>query len=79
LFRSARCKLLFNKKDFAGAIADCETAVRAAPTDKDLILATAVSAEQVGNRQRAAELYRQLLAIDPGNAAATEGIARLGG
>jgi tetratricopeptide (TPR) repeat protein len=78
LYRSARCKLLFNKQDFAGAMPDCEKALTGTPKDKDLLYATAQSAERTGNRQRAAELYRQLLTVDPGNAAATEGLARLG-
>lgn len=77
-FRSARCKLLFNKKDFAGAIPDCDKALAGSPQDKDLMIATAQSAEQTGNRQRAADVYRQLLALDPGNTVATEGLARLG-
>ncbi|MFM9862083.1 MAG: tetratricopeptide repeat protein [Micropepsaceae bacterium] len=78
-YRSARCKLLFNKKDFAGAIPDCEKALAAATTDKDLMVATAQAAEQTGNKQRAAEVYKQLLATDPGNAIATEGLKRVGG
>jgi tetratricopeptide (TPR) repeat protein len=77
LYRSARCKLLFNKEDFAAAMPDCDKALAAAPTDKDLLYAAAGSAERLGNRQRAAEIYRQLLAVDPGNAAATEGLARV--
>lgn len=78
LYRSARCKLLFNTKDFAGAIPDCEKALAGAPKDKDLLIAAAQAAEQTGNRQRAADLYRQLLAVDPGNTIATEGLARVG-
>ncbi len=77
-YRSARCKLLFNTKDFAGAIPDCEKALAATPTDKDLLVASAQAAEFTGNRQRAADLYRQLLAVDPGNTVATEGLARVG-
>lgn len=79
LYRSARCKLLFNKKEFAAAMPDCDKAVAAAPNDKDLLIASAQSAEQIGNRPRAAELYRKLLAIDPGNTIATEGLSRTAG
>ncbi len=78
MYRSARCKLLFNKRDFAGAIPDCEKALAGTPTDKDLLVATAQAAEQTGNKQRAAEVYRQLLAADPGNTTATEGLKRVG-
>ena len=79
LYRSARCKLLFNKKDFAGALPDCEKAAAATPNDKDLLLAIAQASEQTGNKPRAAQAYRQLLAIDPGNTAATEGLSRVEG
>ncbi len=79
MYRSARCKLLFNRRDFAGAIPDCEKALAATPKDKDLLVATAQAAEQAGNRQRAAEVYRQLLAADPGSTVATEGLKRVGG
>jgi len=79
MYRSARCKLLFNKRDFAGALPDCEKALAVTGTDKDLMIATAQSAEQTGNRTRAAEVYRKLLAADPGNTIATEGLKRVGG
>jgi tetratricopeptide (TPR) repeat protein len=79
MYRSARCKLLFNKRDFAGAVPDCEKALAATPADKDLLVATAQAAEQTGNRTRAAEIYRKLLAADPGNTVATEGLKRVGG
>ena len=78
-YRKARCILLFNKKDFANAMPDCEKALAAAPDDKNLLLATSQAAEQTGNRARAAELYRKLLAVDPGNPVATEGLKRVGG
>ena len=77
-YRSARCIMLFNRKDFAGALPDCEKALAATPNDKNLLTATAQSAEQTGNAQRAAELYRRLLAADPGNPIATEGLQRTG-
>jgi Tfp pilus assembly protein PilF len=79
MYRSARCKLLFNKRDFAGALPDCEKALAVTASDKDLMIATAQAAEQTGNRARAAEVYRKLLASDPGNTIATEGLKRTGG
>lgn len=78
-YRSVRSKLLFNKKDFAGAMPDCEKALASNGNDNDLMIATAQSAEQTGNRARAAEAYRKLLAADPGNTIATEGLKRTGG
>ena len=79
MYRAARCKLLFNKKDFAGALPDCEKAFASITNDKDLMVATAQAAEQTGNRARAAEVYRKLLAADPGNTIAAEGLKRTGG
>jgi tetratricopeptide (TPR) repeat protein len=76
LYRSARCIMLFNRKDFAGALPDCEKALAATPNDKNLLLAASQAAEQVGNRTRAAELYRRLAEVDPGNPVATEGLQR---
>lgn len=78
-YRNARCIMLFNRKDFAGALPDCEKALAAQPKDKNLLTAAAQANEQVGNRPRAAELYRQLLALDPGNPVATEGLKRTAG
>ncbi|MEQ1865509.1 MAG: tetratricopeptide repeat protein, partial [Micropepsaceae bacterium] len=79
LYRSARCIMLFNRKDFAGALPDCEKALAASPDNKNLLTATSQAAEQVGNKPRAAELYRRLLALDPGNPTATEGLKRTTG
>jgi tetratricopeptide (TPR) repeat protein len=78
MYRSARCILLFNRKDFAGALPDCEKALAATPDDKNLLTATSQAAEQTGNKARAAEAYRKLLAVDPGNQTATEGLQRTG-
>jgi len=79
MYRNARCILLFNRKDFAGALPDCEKALAATPDDKNLLTAISQAAEQTGNRPRAAEAYRKLLAVDPGNPTATEGLKRVGG
>ena len=79
MYRSARCIMLFNRKDFAGALPDCEKALAASPDNKSLLTATSQAAEQVGNKPRAAELYRRLLAADPGNPTATEGLKRTAG
>ena len=78
-YRSARCIMLFNRKDFAGALPDCEKALTSTPNDKSLLTAASQAAEQTGNRPRAAELYRKLLAVDPGNPVATEGLKRTAG
>lgn len=76
MYRSARCILLFNRKDFAGALPDCEKALAATPDDKNLLTAASQANEQTGNKARAAELYRHLLQVDPGNPLATEGLKR---
>lgn len=78
-YRSARCIMLFNRKDFAGALPDCEKALVAAPNDKNLLTAASQAAEQLGDRARAADYYRRLLAADPGNPVATEGLKRTAG
>lgn len=79
MYRNARCILLFNRKDFAGALPDCEKALAATPDDKNVLTAISQAAEQTGNKARAAEAYRRLLALDPGNPIATEGLKRVGG
>ena len=78
-YRSARCIMLFNRKDFAGARPDCEKALAAEPSNKALLTATSQANEQVGNKPRAAEVYRRLLAVEPGNPIATAGLHRTGG
>ena len=79
MYRNARCIVLFNRKDFAGALPDCEKALAATPDDKSLLTAISQSAEQTGDRARAAAAYRKLLALEPGNPIATEGLKRVGG
>ena len=77
-YRVARCIQLFNKKDFAGALPDCEMALKSTPDDKTVLLATSQSAEQTGDKARAAAAYKRLLELDPGNAVASAGLKRVG-
>jgi tetratricopeptide (TPR) repeat protein len=50
MYRNARCIMLFNKKDFAGALPDCEKAIAATPDDKSILTAISQAAEQTGNK-----------------------------
>lgn len=79
MYREHRCIFLFNKLDFASALPDCEMALSKKPQDKQLLTAASQAAERTGNRARAAELYRMLIAVDPGNPVATEGLKRVAG
>jgi tetratricopeptide (TPR) repeat protein len=78
MYRGARCILLFNRKDFAGALPDCEKAHAGKPDDKNVLTALSQAAEQTGDKAKAADAYRKLLALEPGNPIATEGLKRVG-
>lgn len=79
IYRVGRCITLFNKKEFAKALPDCEFTLGSAPDDKNMLYATAVSAEQTGDKAKAAKYYGHLLKLDPGNQQAKDGLARTGG
>jgi tetratricopeptide (TPR) repeat protein len=79
IYRDARCIILFNKKDFAGALPDCEMTLGSAPDDKQMLYATAMSAEQTGDKAKAAKYYKHLLDLDHGNTQASDGLKRVGG
>ena len=79
IYRVGRCVILFNKQDFAGALPDCEVTLTAAPDDPKMLYATAMSAEQTGDKARAAKYYKHLLDLDHGNTQASEGLKRVGG
>ncbi len=78
-YRVGRCIALFNKHDFAGALPDCEFTLTAAPDDQKMLFATAMSAEQTGDKAKAAKYYKHLLDLDHGNAQAADGLKRVGG
>lgn len=79
IYRVGRCIALFNKHDFAGALPDCEMTLTSAPDDQKMLFAAAFSAEQTGDKAKAAKNYRHLLELDPGNVQAKDGLKRVGG
>lgn len=78
-YRVGRCITLFNKHDFAGALPDCEYTLGSAPDDQKMLFATAMSAEQTGDKAKAAKYYKHLLELDKGNQQAIDGLKRVGG
>jgi tetratricopeptide (TPR) repeat protein len=79
IYRVGRCITLFNKRDFAGALPDCEYTLGSAPDDQKMLFATAMSAEQTGDKAKAAKYYKHLLELDHGNQQAADGLKRVGG
>jgi tetratricopeptide (TPR) repeat protein len=78
-YRVGRCIILFNKHDFANALPDCEYTLGSAPDDQGMLYATAVSAEQTGDKAKAAKYYKHLHDLNPGDQRATDGLKRVGG
>lgn len=78
-YRVARCITLFNAKNFAGALPDCELALTAAPDDQNMLSAVSQASEQLGNKARAAAAYKHWLELDPNNQVAKDGLKRTGG
>lgn len=71
------CATAFNAKMHAEAGAACEHAVVTfSPGNQELIQASAQSYEQAGNKAKANEMWKKLLALDPASEAAKQGIAR---
>ncbi len=79
IYHNARCITLFNKHDFPGALPDCEFTLGAAPDDQSMLYATAMSAEQTGDKAKAAKYYKHLKELNPGDARASDGLKRTGG
>lgn len=71
------CATAFNAKLHAEAGAACEHAVVTfAPDNQELVQAAAQAYEQAGNKAKANEMWKKLLALDPASEAAKQGIAR---
>lgn len=71
----ALCSAAFNAKIYADAAPSCE-AYAAATNNLQVLRGAAQSYEEIGNKAKANELWRKLLAADPGSQPAKEGIAR---
>lgn len=74
----ARCVLRVNAKTYATAIPDCEKVVAANPNDKEILTVLGQMYETEKQTDKAKSTYQQLLSVDPGNKAATDGLKRLG-
>ena len=71
------CAVAFNSKLHAEAGPACEAVVvKYDPTNKELVQASAQSYEAAGNKAKANEMWKKLLALDPASEAAKQGVAR---
>lgn len=73
-FVGAYCSAAFNGKAYAEAGPACEAYLAFVPTDKQILEATAVSYQHAGNKAKALEIWKKLLALDPASAVAKQGI-----
>jgi superkiller protein 3 len=67
------------KRRWKAAIPLLERAVGLAPQDAQAWLWLAQGSQNAGDRQRAAECYRRVVALEPGNAEAAKGLRTLSG
>ncbi len=67
------------RKEYGGAIERLEESAGINPRDPATLLWLAQAYQNAGNRAKAAENYRRLLAVDPGNADARSGLKTLEG
>lgn len=70
------CATAFNAKVYAEAAPACEASLQYAPKDLQLYQAAGQSYEAIGNKAKALAIWKQLLALDPTNEAAKQGIKR---
>lgn len=70
------CATAFNAKIYAEAAPACEASLPFSPNEAELYQAAAQSYEALGNKAKALEIWNRLLAVDPKNEAAQQGIKR---
>lgn len=73
-----RCVASINAKNLEKAMPDCEKVVAANPDDWAIWLAIAQGSEIQGHKDKALEGYRKVVALQPDNQSAKEGLQRLG-
>lgn|GEM_PF-2081041 len=76
-YYDGRCTSLASMSRWNDAIRDCEAAIRLKPGNANLIAFLGRLYEESGQKQRAIEMYRLALSINPGQADAKEGLAQL--
>ena len=72
-----RCVSYSFLSNFKSAIDDCEVATRLRPGDADMLAVLGRLYEDSGQKQRAIEVYRQALAINPRQPDALDGLNHL--
>ena len=73
-FVGAFCTAAFNAKIYAEAGPACEAYSAFVPTNAQIFEASAVSYQNAGNKAKALEMWKRLLALDPNSAVAKQGI-----
>jgi tetratricopeptide (TPR) repeat protein len=76
-YYDGRCTSLASMSRWNDAIRDCEAAVRLKPGNANLIAFLGRLYEEGGQKQRAIEMYKLALSINPRQADAKEGLAQL--
>lgn len=76
-YYDGRCTSLASMSRWTDAIRDCEAAVRLRPGNANLIAFLGRLYEESGQKQRAIEMYKLALSINPAQAEAKEGLAQL--
>ena len=76
-YYDGRCTSLASLSRWGDAIRDCEAAVRLKPGNANLIAFLGRLYEESGQKQRAIEMYKLALSINPGQPDAKEGLAQL--
>ena len=76
-YYDARCTSYASMSRWSDAVRDCEVAVRLRPGNATLIAFLGRLYEENGQKQRAIEMYKLALSINPGLQDAKEGLAQL--